>query len=94
MIFVNVHFVIKPECRESFLKCVGDKLPSIHKEQGCIEYSLQENVFERNHFMIYEKWESSEDLELHHQQSYFKPFLVEVMGYSEGKPIIDKIEKI
>jgi len=75
MILVNVHIKVKPECRESFLNYMEEMMPICRSDRGNLLYLLKVSIDNPYEFMIYEKWESIEDLKNHSNQPFFKPML-------------------
>lgn len=65
MVIVAGVFTVDPDQREAFLE--GRKALMAHSraEQGCIEYTFSADPLEPNRVVLFERWESQEDLDLH-----------------------------
>jgi quinol monooxygenase YgiN len=65
MVIVGGVFTMDPGQREAFLE--GRKALMAHSraEQGCIEYTFAADPLDAGRVVLFEKWESQEDLDLH-----------------------------
>jgi quinol monooxygenase YgiN len=63
------------------------------KEEGCIEYKLQQDNESPGVFIFYETWESSAHLDKHMNTDHFKNF-VSVVGSLVEEIAIHKMTKI
>ncbi len=65
MVIVAGVFTMEPEQRDAFLE--GRKALMVHSraERGCIEYTFSADPLEPGRVVLYERWASPEDLDLH-----------------------------
>ena len=65
MVIVGGVFTVESGHREAFLE--GRKALMTHSraEQGCVEYTFAADPLEPGRVVLYERWESQEDLDLH-----------------------------
>lgn len=70
------------EAKVDFVKSQITKLAlTSREEKGCIEYKIHQDNDKPNHFMIYENWESKEDLEAHSNSSHMKKYAIAAKGF-------------
>ncbi|MFL0810850.1 MAG: antibiotic biosynthesis monooxygenase [Agarilytica sp.] len=66
MLTIMVHAKVKQEKLEEFLElAVRLTNETRGKHQGCISYSFNQNLESPTEFVLYEQWETQEDLEEH-----------------------------
>ena len=74
IIHVVAIITAKPEMRRNILEAFHENSPTVHKEQGCIEYTATVDVndagalqtkFGDDTFVVVEKWESLDALKDH-----------------------------
>ncbi len=71
---VQVTYQLKEGAREAFLaELMGDDfLPSVHAEDGCLQYAYFRAVADENVVVLLECWESREALSVHLGQPHMK----------------------
>lgn len=73
-IYLTVIVQAKPEHQQE-IKELLYSLPELSKkEEACIEYDVHQSIDDENTFILNEKWESVDGLNLHNEQSYSKAF--------------------
>lgn len=73
-IYLTVVVKVKPEHQQE-IKDFLKSLPELSKkEEACIEYDVHQSIDDENTFILNEKWESLNGLNLHNEQSYSKEF--------------------
>jgi quinol monooxygenase YgiN len=65
MVIVSGVFTVDPEQREAFLEGRRALMAHSRAEQGCIEYTFSADPLEPNRVVLYERWASQDDLDLH-----------------------------
>lgn len=65
MVIVGGVFTVDPEQRVAFLEGRRALMAHSRAEQGCIEYTFAADPLEPNRVVLFEKWASQEDLDLH-----------------------------
>ena len=74
-IVVAARFRVKPERRSLFLELAEAALEPTRREPGNISYSLYEETTVPHSFILFEEWESREDLDLHLKLPHTKRLL-------------------
>ncbi|WP_426474613.1 putative quinol monooxygenase [Chryseobacterium balustinum] len=86
-IYLTVVIKAKPEHQQE-IKNLLYSLPEFSKKEvACIEYDVHQSIDDENVFIINEKWESLDGLNLHNEQSYSKEFFASFDKLQE-QPII------
>lgn len=77
---------VKPEFKEIFLKHMADLAPIVRAEKGCIAY--EQNISAENglELLLYEEWESREDIIAHINSPHMQEHL------AEARPWFEQIE--
>ena len=78
-IFAKAHE--EKRVREALLELVKQT----REEKGCINYDLHESTEDALRFVMYENWESAEDLEAHAKSAHLREF-GRTMGPSLERP--------
>ena len=86
-IYLTVVIKAKPEHQQE-IKTLLYSLPEFSKkEDACIEYDVHQSIDDENVFIINEKWESLDGLDLHNEQTYSKEFFA-LFDKLQEQPII------
>lgn len=83
---VIAHIWVKPESLDQLKPTLTLLVTETRKEKGCLYYDLYQSLDDANHFIMNEKWESSEDLGAHMQSEHFKQCGA-LIGAAASKPI-------
>jgi len=63
---------VKEDCLEQFLKLAREIVEKTNElDEGCISYSLCQDIDDPLHCAMIEEWESKEKLDLHMQAAHF-----------------------
>lgn len=73
-IYLTVVVKAKPEHQQEIKDLLYSLQVLSKKEEACIEYDVHQNIDDENTFILNEKWESLDGLDLHNEQSYSKEF--------------------
>jgi quinol monooxygenase YgiN len=65
MVIVGGVFTVDPEHREAFLAGRKGIMEHSRAEQGCIEYTFSADPLDPGRVVLFEKWETQEDLDAH-----------------------------
>lgn len=85
MITIIIHATIKQGMLDEYLNLI-EFLSKKTSKKGCVRYSFNQRKDNPREFVLYEQWESEDDLNNHIAQ------LFEIFGPSEsGNPVPDKI---
>lgn len=88
MIIVTVKSTPKPEYAKDYVKAVNEITPSVRQEKGCIEYELYQLTEETNQFLLFERWETREDLDRHLKSSQMEAFKAKANAFFSSERII------
>ncbi|MBO4649209.1 MAG: antibiotic biosynthesis monooxygenase [Lentisphaeria bacterium] len=95
MIYVIAESVLKPGCREEFIRLAKANIPTVRAEKGCISYDLNSDCTEgpaaanakANVLTFVECWESLEALQAHLAAPHMKAFVEKVRPLREGNSL-------
>ncbi|MBN2654794.1 MAG: antibiotic biosynthesis monooxygenase [Nitrospirae bacterium] len=65
MIIVTLRIIVQHEKQSDFLAAMRGMLEPARVERGCLNYCLLKNIENNNAFVLFEEWETQEDLESH-----------------------------
>lgn len=71
---ITVHYKVKPECKEEFIKLLEENTKGSLGEPGCLNY---EAAIDGNEIFLYEKYKSEEDFNFHTRQPHYKKYAKE-----------------
>lgn len=73
MIRLNVSLLIEDESRRKPLIEAATELIELSlRDKGCVDYDLYASTTEDDRYLIYETWETEEDLKKHMESDHFK----------------------
>ena len=64
MIVINAEFYIMPEQKQQFLNEISELIQASKQEEGCLSYQLYQAITDENNFVMVEKWENPQAIEL------------------------------
>ena len=88
MIVINAEFYIVPEQKKQFLNEISELIQASKQEEGCLSYQLYQAITDENNFVMVEKWENPQAIELHNTMSHLQEFAKKVPNYSRKAPQI------
>ena len=88
MIVINAEFYIMPEQKQQFLNEISELIQASKQEEGCLSYQLYQAITDENNFVMVEKWENPQAIELHNATSHLQEFAKKVPNYSRKAPQI------
>jgi quinol monooxygenase YgiN len=71
---ITARVFIKPGLEEEFIKSAQWIIDNTRKEEGCIEYTLYQDPYNRSNFFFFEKYRDQAAIDFHFAASYFKEF--------------------
>lgn len=74
MIIIHADMQIKPEKREAFLQTVQPLVAGSQAEDGCLRYTLTQDVANLNRFTMIEVWADQDAVDRHNASSHFTGF--------------------
>lgn len=74
MIIIHADMQIKPEKREAFLQTVQALVAGSQAEDGCLRYTLTQDVSNLDRFTMIEVWTDEEAVQRHNASSHFTGF--------------------
>ena len=93
MIHVIATIELKPDCRDDYLKILGENVPKVKAEDGCLAYeptidmesglSMKSEIRE-NVVTIVEAWENLEALHAHLKTAHMATYREAVTDYVRG----------
>lgn len=72
---------IAPEKREGFLALVKPLIEASRKEEGCVFYSLFEDINEPNCFTFIEQWKDQAAIDFHNSTPHFTSIVPKMKDY-------------
>ena len=85
MLTIIIHATVKQEMLNEYLDMV-DMLTKTTTKQGCLNYSFNQRKDKPTEFVIYEQWESQQDLDNHINE------LFKILGSSKpDHPVPEKL---
>ena len=77
-----------PEQKQQFLNEISELIQASKQEEGCLSYQLYQAITDENNFVMVEKWENPQAIELHNTMSHLQEFAKKVPNYSRKAPQI------
>lgn len=74
MIVIHADMQIKPEKREAFLQTIQPLVAGSQAEDGCLRYTLTQDVANLNRFTMIEVWSDQDAVDRHNASSHFTGF--------------------
>jgi len=71
---ITARVFIKPGFEEEFIKSAQWIIDNTHKEEGCLEYTLYQDPYNKTNFFFFERYKDQAAIDLHFAASYFKEF--------------------
>lgn len=71
---ITAKVYIKPGLEEDFIKVAQWIIDNTHKEEGCLEYTLYQDPYNRSNFFFFERYKDQAAIDLHFAAPYFKEF--------------------
>jgi quinol monooxygenase YgiN len=65
MVIVGGTFEVEPDRREAFLAGNHELMRASRAEQGCLEYTFSADPLDPGRVLLFERWETQEDLDAH-----------------------------
>lgn len=85
MITIVAKKVIQENKKEEFKELARRLIGESRKEEGCIEYSLYEDLNNSNVVAFIERWKDEEAIKLHNNTEHFTTFVPELAKFQEGE---------
>ncbi|WP_172197270.1 putative quinol monooxygenase [Saccharibacillus qingshengii] len=74
MIVMHVDMQVKPEKRDAFLQTVQPLVAGSQAEDGCLRYTLTQDVAQLDRFTMIEVWTDEAAIERHNASPHFTGF--------------------
>lgn len=71
-VYVGATFVTKPGSEDLLLEVLGPVIEATRAEQGCRFYELFRSAEDPSRFLMWESWDSKEDLDRHLQTPHVR----------------------
>lgn len=85
MITIVAKKVIQENRKEEFKELARRLIEESRKEEGCIEYSLYEDLNNSNIVAFIERWKDEEAIRIHNNTKHFTTFVPELAKFQEGE---------
>jgi len=79
--------VAKKDCLDAVKTELLKLIAPTRKEEGCIEYRLQQDIEDPTVFLFYENWANAACLEQHINSAHFKEYLAATDGKTAEKVV-------
>lgn len=86
-------FETKAECKDQLLEVLYKVIDESRKEEGCMQYDLQQDSKNPAKLILLEVWRSQQDIDIHSQTSHFKTLIKELDGKVDSFSV-DTMNKI
>ena len=77
---ITARVYIKPGFEEEFIESAKWIIENTHKEEGCLEYTLYQDPYNKSNFFFFERYKNQAAIDTHFAASYFKEFGDKVSG--------------
>ena len=74
MIIIHADMQVKPEKREAFLQTIQPLVAGSQAEEGCLRYTLTQDVANLDRFTMIEVWKDEAAVERHNASAHFTGF--------------------
>jgi len=71
---ITARVFIKPGLEDEFISAAKTMIENSNKEEGCLEYMLYQDPYEKTNFIFVEKYKSQAAVDAHFATDYFKEF--------------------
>jgi len=71
---ITARVFIKPGRETEFIEAAQVMIENSNKEEGCLEYMLYQDPFEKTNFIFVEKYKNQAAVDFHFSTDYFKEF--------------------
>jgi quinol monooxygenase YgiN len=86
MIKIVAENYVKKEHLEEFLDLVSELVKESRKEDGCISYTLYEDISDQTHLTFIEEWKDADAINTHNNSKHFTSIVPKLgrLLYKEG----------
>ena len=90
MIVVAGSIGIKPETRTEALKLALWMMEQTQAEEGCISYRFSSALEDQNTILVFEEWESDQQLKAHFQAPHMAEFNAQLKNLVAGRSSVKR----
>jgi len=94
MITIIAKHIIQEDKTTAFRSLAEELIVETHKETGCIEYSLFEDIDHKNILTFIEEWESKEAIEKHFNSNHFTRIVPQMKALLSTSPEINLYKEV
>ncbi|WP_163716360.1 putative quinol monooxygenase [Mangrovibacterium lignilyticum] len=94
MLHVVAMFSVPNKQTDTFLKLAEELVAETVKEAGCISYELVQDMQSKNTFMMLEKWENKETLDIHSNSAHFQRIIPQISQLVDQEITVKVCHKI
>lgn len=88
MLIISGVFEIRADKREDAFAVIRTMVAATEQEPGCITYRFYEDISQANRVLVYEEWESAENLAAHFETPHMAVFRAAIPDILVGSPKI------
>lgn len=74
-----VPFETKPGCGKTFEDCFERFVPMVRNEKGNVEFHFHRVIGSQNRFVLYERWQTQQDLDMHNRLPGTAQLIIDTM---------------
>lgn len=87
MITIVAKSIIKEGKKEEFLALAMELVGESRKEEGCIKYSLYQDIRNENIVSVIEKWKDQESIDIHNNSEHFTTIVPQLGKLRESSEV-------
>lgn len=88
---IIARFFIKNESIETFKNLAAELIAATRQEEGCLSYSLFQDIENRSEFAFIEEYADENAMKLHSQSTYLRSFIKNIKDLQTKDLIIEVI---
>jgi len=81
-VMITAKVYIKPGFEEEFIKAAQWIIENTHMEEGCLEYTLYQDPYNKTNFFFFERYTNQAAIDIHFAAPYFKEFGDKISGWT------------
>jgi quinol monooxygenase YgiN len=86
MIIIRVTMSVQAENREKFLELLNQEAKEVRQLEGCVRFTIFEDVSSEKALLLYEEWESLAAFDAYRTSEAFKETGQQLFPLMDGKP--------
>ena len=86
MLVIRVKMRVTPQNKAAFVTAMTESIPISSAFDGCIQFSLYEDMTDENALLLYEEWESQAQFDAYRESEHFAESGKVLFPLMDGKP--------